>query len=591
MSPPVPLSSHFVIGTLLLLAVAAPLAVFAVEPLRVVGTGGRIAPASYIVTGASTSFWQRTPHKLGGPVAEFDIGFMNWAHNSKIEVANTNIVTIDRAWLERASTGQVVPLTFSGRRQLVMAANATTAFYLADPVPSSAWNATDPLPARDEVFWVHAKGAIPADGQIYLGTPATFLGAKFMVYDPASDPGTSDVAGAVPAIAGSLARSSALPLIFLGRFTGPGHLAVIGIGDSILDGSGDSSNPVPVISGFGFFNRAALDENGANAIAMMNLSRHAEAASNWVGSHSRQDQLLRFANVVVEEFGTNDIGGDAGEDGGTSKVASIYNRLESIWTTARAFGVQKIVRTQLMPRTTSASTNWISLADQTPNHGWGAGEARDQINALFLTALATGKIDAFVNTLPLVADPADDHCWLSNGTNDYMTSDGAHLRPAANLLLAPPLRAALLALTVDENRAGYNAWTSAIEWNGADAAPEADPNGDGVSNLLAYAFDLSPLAGAAAPDLPFSGVDTVTTGGPWSTFSYRCRSSAVDLTYRVQTSGDLVTWTDVDVDGVNAVAEIANANPDGDGSAILRRVRVKMPLGDSRRFHRLRVIR
>lgn len=591
MSPPASLSSRFIIGTLLLLASAAPSASFAVEPLRVVGTGGRIAPASYTVTGASTSFWQRTPHKLGGPVAELDIGFMNWVHTSKVEAANTNIVTIDRAWLERASTGQVVPLTFSGRRQLVMAANATTAFYLADPVPSSAWNATDPLPARDEVFWVHAKGVIPAGGQIYLGTPATFSGAKFMVYDPANDPGTSDVAGAVPAIAGSLARSSALPMLFLGRFTGPGHLSVIGIGDSILDGSGDSSNPVPVISGFGFFNRAALDENGANAIAMMNLSRHAEAAANWVGSHSRQDQLLRFANVVVEEFGTNDIGGDAGSDGGSSKVAPIYNRLESIWTTARAFGVQKIVRTQLMPRTISASTNWTSLADQTPNRGWGAGEARDQINALFATALASGKIDVFVNTLSLVGDPVDDHRWLTNGTNDYMTSDGAHLRPAANILLAPPLRAALLSLTVDENPAGYTAWASAIDWSGADADPDADPNGDGVNNLLAYSLDLSPLAPAAATDLPSTGVDTVTTGGPWSTFSYRCRSSSVDLTYRVHTSGDLVTWTDVDIDGVNAVAEIANPDPDGDGSAVLRRVRVKLTSGVTCHFHRLRVIR
>jgi len=166
-------------------------------------------------------------------------------------------VTITAAWLERASTGQVVPLTFSGARQLVLPMNSTTPCWFSDPVPSSVW--TGAAPARDEVFWLHATGSVPEGGKVPVGTPTTYAGARFVMYPPANDPGTRDVAGVIPTITGASARTEGLPLVFIGRYTGPGHLAVIGIGDSILHGSGDSANPTAVISGYGFFDRAALE--------------------------------------------------------------------------------------------------------------------------------------------------------------------------------------------------------------------------------------------------------------------------------------------------------------------------------------------
>lgn len=423
---------------------------FAVEPLRVVGTGGRMATGSVTVSGSVTAFRQRTPHKLGGPVAEIDIGFMNWAQNTEVEVANSNAVTINYAWLERASTGQVVPLTFSGQRQLVMPASAPEAYFLADPVPSSVW--TGAAPVRDEVFWVHAKGSVPASGKIFQGPPATYAGAKFIVYNPANDPGTHDTAGAVPTITGASAKNQASPLLFLGRYTGPGHLAVIGIGDSIFDGMGDATSPVPVISGNGPMGRAAVDANGANAIATLNLTRGGEAAGNWINSHTRQAQIVPFANVVVEEFGTNDIS----TNGTNADTELIKRRLDAIWSIVRDTGVQKIVRTRLLPRCTS-SNNWINKAGQIPNGGWGFSSpagARDVINSHIDTALAGGKIQAIANTLAAVQDPTDSHYWLSNGTPNYITSDGTHLNATGNALLAAPIRATLLSLTVDQGATG-----------------------------------------------------------------------------------------------------------------------------------------
>ncbi len=436
--------SCFVLVFITLATFAAPLSAQQ-QPVRVVATGGRIANNFYTPATANTAFRQRTPHKLGGPVSEIQIGFMDWMYPYTAETPNsTNDVTLTHAWLERASTGQVVPLTFSGSRTLVLPMNSTTPYWLSDPIPASAW--TGAIPARDEVFWLNVRGSIPAGGKIPSGTPATHSGARFIVYPPANDPGTIDTTGPIPAISGGTTRTAGLPLIFLGRFTGPGHLAVIGIGDSILDGTGDSANPVPVISGYGFFNRAAVDANGANAIAMFNLTRHGQSAGNFINParQQRQTHFLPFANVVVEEYGTNDLG-----SGGTGSTSTILTRTETIWSMARDAGVQKIIRTQLMPRTSSTDA-WSTLAGQTPNTGWGAGGKRDLINAGFATALADGKIDVVLDCFSAIAAPTDNTRWLTNGTAKYVSNDGTHIAPAGNALLAVPLRAALLSLTVDD---------------------------------------------------------------------------------------------------------------------------------------------
>ncbi len=438
----------------------------AVEPIRVVGTGGRMGNNVYDPGTVNTSFRQRTQHKLGGPVAEMQIAFMDWVVYYEGEVPNAVCdVTITHAWLERASTGQIVPLTFSGSRQLVMPKNSTTAYWPSDPIPSSRWNGA--TPARDEIFWLHVKGSVPAGGRIPMGPGTTWSGAKFIAYPPANDPNTFDTGGTVPAISGATTRNNGLPLVFLGRYTGPGHLSVIGIGDSILDGTGDQANPLPSVAGHGFFNRAAVDANGANAIAMFNLTRHGQTAANFANParRQRQVQFLPFANVVVEEYGTNDLASD-----GSGNATALLTNVNTIWSLARAAGVQKIIRTKLMPRTTSTDS-WTSRAGQTPKPEWGAGGKRDTVNASFAAALADGKIDVFLDTHSAIADPADNTRWRTNGTAKYVNTDEAHVSPAGNILLAPLLRDALLALKVDPPEKGYSSWSATIPWAGADSAP------------------------------------------------------------------------------------------------------------------------
>jgi|GEM_PF-1193658 len=581
--------SRFTLGACVLVSVLGltPAPTFAVEPVRVVATGGRIAHGFYQPTTANTAFRHRSVHQLGGPVAEIQIGFMDWMYPYDAETPNdTNDVTLTHVWLERASTGQVVPLTFSGSRQLVLPMNSTTPYWLSDPVPSAVW--TGAALARDEIFWLNTRGTIPTGGKIPAGTPVNYAGARFVAYPPANEPASFDSAGPVPTITGGNARGDGLPVVFLGRYAEPGHLAVIGVGDSILHGTGDSTGGT-IISGSGFFNRAALDANGKNTIAMFNLTRHGQTAANWVnpGRQFRQTQFLKYANVLVEEYGTNDLGSAGGGD-----PAAILTRVRTIWSTARAQGVQKVVRTLLMPRTTSTD-EWATLAGQTPNTNWGVGGKRDTINNGLIAALTATdpnyRVDRIVDSLAVLADPTDTGRWLTNGTAKYVTGDGTHVSAAGNILLGVALRNTLLSLTVDENAPNYANWAKTIDWNSADSAPLADANHDGVSNQLAYAFNLDPLSPAPSGALPSVTLDTTTANGPWLSFDYRENKNAADLVYTVLSSTDLSTWSAVVPDGINTITEIAHADPDDDGKTVLRRIRVRHASGP--RFLRLGVLR
>lgn len=559
------------------------------QPVQYVATGARIGVISQSTDEIKTAFWHRSPHQLGGPVSEIQVGFMNWLLNYSEEVAISNEVTIYYAWLERESDGQVVPLTFAGGRELVMPGNDVEPYWLSDPIDSSVW--TGGIPQRDDVFWLHIKGGVPANGRVSQGTPTGYSGSKFVLYDPANDPGTFDTAGSVPSISGQNARTRGLPVMFLGRFTEPGYLSVIGIGDSILDGSGDVSRNYSSISGFGFFCRAAVDESGVNAIATFNLTRHGAASSAPTReTNPRQRHFLKYANVAVEEYGTNDL-----NSRGTGDVSTIQERLDALWSLCREEGIQKIIRTQLMPRTTSESGNWVSLADQTPNTGWGdaaKGDSgkRDELNAGFQASLARGDIDLVLENLAVVSDPTDDHYWLSDGSNDYMTSDGTHLKSTANAFVASVLRDALLNITVDEEGETYSLWEGSIDWGSEDSSPSADPNKDGISNALAYALDLPPLGPASTLSTPYVSYDTEMADGPWLDFVFRQNVYAEDVTFTYLSSMDLnADWDALVVDNSNVIEETIDMDPDGDGSAILKRLRVKFPDAPRHLFLKLEV--
>jgi hypothetical protein len=137
---------------------------------------------------------------------------------------------------------------------------------------------------------------------------------------------------------------------------------------------------------------------------------------------------------------------------------------------------------------------------------------------------------------------------------------------------------------------GYFDWQKSFAWSASTSLPDADPNGNGLPNLLEYALDLNPLS-TTPPTLPVVGWDTITPDGPWLTFTYRRNKSAMDLTYVVQTSTDLVNWSSIIPNQTSLISEVANSNPDGDGTSELLRMRIKTSPTELKRFVRLSVTR
>ncbi len=108
-------------------------------------------------------------------------------------------------------------------------------------------------------------------------------------------------------------------------------------------------------------------------------------------------------------------------------------------------------------------------------------------------------------------------------------------------------------------------------------SPLADPDGDGLSNLIECALDLNPLIQDSATALPV--FLTQSAGQDYATLRYRRLRQLAGIGYVVETSGDLQTW--------NPGQEVS-ATLMTDGSELVE-VRDAMPASNGPRFIRLRV--
>lgn len=115
----------------------------------------------------------------------------------------------------------------------------------------------------------------------------------------------------------------------------------------------------------------------------------------------------------------------------------------------------------------------------------------------------------------------------------------------------------------------------------AIAGPTADPDQDGVSNLMEYALGLSPLAPwQAEGEQPFPSLSNTSAG---TEFRYRKNPTATDLTYTILESDDLGlsdAWAPATLDG-DTLQEM-------DGAIEVRAATLPEPLAPQR-FYRLRV--
>lgn len=150
----------------------------------------------------------------------------------------------------------------------------------------------------------------------------------------------------------------------------------------------------------------------------------------------------------------------------------------------------------------------------------------------------------------------------------------------------PPPR---LALTVDDGDlppSPFDDWR-AVHFDSAElddpaiSGEEANPSGDGIVNLLKYAFDLNPKAISSRDELP---VPAVT--GDRLTLEFTRVKAATDIAYIAEVSGNLETWNS----GPGFVEQTGTIDH-GETETVTVRDAEQLPEPPARRFMRVRVER
>jgi hypothetical protein len=121
----------------------------------------------------------------------------------------------------------------------------------------------------------------------------------------------------------------------------------------------------------------------------------------------------------------------------------------------------------------------------------------------------------------------------------------------------------------------------------------ADNDGDGFNNAIEYAVAASPVA--AAPDAPPVQISAVNSGDSTTfTITFRRDPRATDVTYRLQTSSDLINWTTIvqSVGGAAPIGAALIAEAEITGEEPVRLVTASETVGtEAKRFARLQVVR
>lgn len=161
-------------------------------------------------------------------------------------------------------------------------------------------------------------------------------------------------------------------------------------------------------------------------------------------------------------------------------------------------------------------------------------------------------------------------------SNYYQPGDGVHPGQAGYDQLAE--------IWFHSIHSTYDAWASKhpqfLQLSTAEKLPSADPDEDGITNLLAYALAADPLSGSTEALLP-----TLTRTANSIIYQFRRNKDTQDLTYEILVSPD-ITVDDWDVIGQEA-AKVENLGGDG----TVEKVTVTIPDDPAadRRFIRLRV--
>lgn len=178
--------------------------------------------------------------------------------------------------------------------------------------------------------------------------------------------------------------------------------------------------------------------------------------------------------------------------------------------------------------------------------------------------------------------PSRFHARLSSRDRSFEATE-----LASGFLMMPPRSIATL-----YGNTAYDSWVAGINWKGKDSGRESIVSPLGVKNLVLYALGIrDPFATdpSKLPRLTTSTGSGFAAGSNEVLFEFRKGTAGTALTFAVQQSPDLKTWSTLVPDGATVFEEIANPNPDGDGSAVLMRYRIRFDSTAPNGFVRLQI--
>lgn len=208
------------------------------------------------------------------------------------------------------------------------------------------------------------------------------------------------------------------------------------------------------------------------------------------------------------------------------------------------------------------------IADWTDSGTWNSlvnGISTDGIEA---AATASFSAVPDVDGGPTIFDVTSDlelfkagtanHGWVVRPSSSA-AGDGWTIRSSENT--ADPTLRPTLEIVYSLPVITYGTWSVASGLSGLNNAPEADPDLDGASNLVEFAYNLNPLVPDARPVTP-AGTNGLPSprylGNPSSSilqvqFIRRKAALTAGLTYSLQFSADLVTWSSNQTSGVTSL--------------------------------------
>lgn len=291
--------------------------------------------------------------------------------------------------------------------------------YVSDPIYPSAFGLANfpantgfnlrsrRIVALNENHSTHGISGGPGESTFYCdGAPASQL---------------MGTGGMTQQAGGATAAAELGPSAIIGRAVGVPDIAVIAIGDSILNGSNDTNIDGDGSDGGGWVMRAAWSVN-SRSVPIMKMSVGGSGAQYMAAGMTKRQAYFKYGTHAICNYGTNDL-----VSGRTA--AQVLADLQTIWAALKTGGLRRVEQALIIPRVTSTDA-YVTTANQTPLAGFATnGAGRDPLNNSIISNVGSNGLDAYLNMNPAVADATLLDRWKITGAANYATTDGAHPEP------------------------------------------------------------------------------------------------------------------------------------------------------------------